>query len=248
MAPGPIIVLWTVPRSVSTAFERMMMERGDVAVVHEPYSLRYYFGPDKRSNRYERTDPTGTPDRIIASLAHRASDGPVFVKDMAYHVRDLVDPHFVARFTNTFLIRDPAWTIPSLARHWPDFTLEEVGYDALEELLDAGGDSIVIDSDDLRADPEGIVRAYCEAVDLPFVTHALEWEPGMPAQWGTWEAWHRDVAESSGFASPPEGPPPPLPDAPAKAAYDHCAPIYERLRSRSIPPRRNTRGAHAGGP
>ncbi len=47
-----ITFLWTVPRSVSTSFERMMMERGDHVVFDEPFSRSYYFGPDRRSARY----------------------------------------------------------------------------------------------------------------------------------------------------------------------------------------------------
>ena len=38
----PIIALWTHPRSISTAFERVMMERGDLKILHEPFSYLYY--------------------------------------------------------------------------------------------------------------------------------------------------------------------------------------------------------------
>ena len=34
-----IVPLWSVPRSISTGFERMMIERGDFKVIHEPFSL-----------------------------------------------------------------------------------------------------------------------------------------------------------------------------------------------------------------
>ena len=37
-----IIALWTHPRSISTAFERVMIERGDFNVLHEPFSYLYY--------------------------------------------------------------------------------------------------------------------------------------------------------------------------------------------------------------
>lgn len=37
-----IVALWTHPRSVSTAFERVMMERGDFKILHEPFSYLYY--------------------------------------------------------------------------------------------------------------------------------------------------------------------------------------------------------------
>jgi hypothetical protein len=37
-----IVPLWSIPRSVSTGFERMMMERGDFKVIHEPFSYFFY--------------------------------------------------------------------------------------------------------------------------------------------------------------------------------------------------------------
>ena len=36
-----ILALWAVPRSTSTAFERMMRERGDFWVVDEPFGLSF---------------------------------------------------------------------------------------------------------------------------------------------------------------------------------------------------------------
>ena len=37
-----IVPLWSVPRSISTGFERMMFERGDFKVIHEPYGYFFY--------------------------------------------------------------------------------------------------------------------------------------------------------------------------------------------------------------
>lgn len=47
-----ITALWTVPRSVSTSFERMMIERGDHTVFDKPFSRSYYYGPKRRSDRF----------------------------------------------------------------------------------------------------------------------------------------------------------------------------------------------------
>jgi hypothetical protein len=44
----PIIALWTHPRSISTAFERVMMERKDFKILHEPFSYLYYVHQDFR--------------------------------------------------------------------------------------------------------------------------------------------------------------------------------------------------------
>ena len=38
------LMLWSAPRSRSTAFFRMMAERGDFTVVHEPFSYLVMYG------------------------------------------------------------------------------------------------------------------------------------------------------------------------------------------------------------
>jgi hypothetical protein len=39
-----LLMLWASPRSRSTAFFRMMAERGDFTMVHEPFSYLAEFG------------------------------------------------------------------------------------------------------------------------------------------------------------------------------------------------------------
>ena len=39
---NPIIFLWAHPRSMSTAIERVMRERGDFDCLHEPFLRCYY--------------------------------------------------------------------------------------------------------------------------------------------------------------------------------------------------------------
>ncbi|HUD39315.1 MAG TPA: hypothetical protein VMR14_20630 [Streptosporangiaceae bacterium] len=53
MRTGPILMLWSAPRSRSTAFFRMMIERGDFVCVHEPFSYLAEFGHvDLEGTRY----------------------------------------------------------------------------------------------------------------------------------------------------------------------------------------------------
>jgi len=238
---APILALWAVPRAVSTAFERMMIERGDHVVFDEPFSRHYYFGPEKRSTRFEDVLPDSRPDEIIAALEAAAAEAPVFVKDMAYHVDAIASPDLLGRFVNTFLIRDPAHALPSLAAHWPDFTDDESGYAALARLValadGLGEDPPIVDSDDLRLDPAGTLRAYCERVGIPFRPDALQWEPGMRPEWELWPDWYEATAASTGFQPPSPAPQPPVRDDPHLArAYEHCAPIYEELRARRLRP------------
>jgi hypothetical protein len=58
------VALWAVPRSISTAFERVFVERDDFEVLHEPFSDAYYYGPDRLSDRFADAEPKeGTPSR-----------------------------------------------------------------------------------------------------------------------------------------------------------------------------------------
>src|SRR3712207_9437478 len=113
-----IIVMWTVPRSVSTSFERMVSARGDHLVIDEPFSRSYYYGPDRLSSRYTDPLPESSADEILESIARAAAERPVFVKDMAYHAASLLSPELLRRFDNCFLVLDPAATLRSLARRW----------------------------------------------------------------------------------------------------------------------------------
>jgi hypothetical protein len=231
------VALWAVPRAASTAFERMVIERGDHTVFDEPFSEHYYFGPDKVSPRYAEVRPEAGPGAILERLEAAARRGPVFVKDMAYHVAGVASPAFAGRFTNTFLIRDPARSVASLARMWPDFTDEETGYAALAALVGhaeaAGQDPVIIDSDDLCRSPEAVIAAWCRRVGIDFLPRALTWAPGMQEEWRLWPEWYGATSRSTGFV-PPTGPPPPLGGDRVAAAYERCRPVYEALRARRL--------------
>src|SRR5689334_21389059 len=98
-----ITFLWSVPRSVSTSFERMMMARGDHVVFDEPFSRSYYYGPDRRSARYTETLPDSSAGEVLAGIEEAAGERPVFVKDMAYQAATLLDQDLLGRFANCFL-------------------------------------------------------------------------------------------------------------------------------------------------
>jgi hypothetical protein len=87
---------------------------------------------------------------VLASILE-PRENHVFVKDMAYHAKDLIGPDFVSQFTNTFIIRDPKYVISSLYHMWPDFTFEETGFEQLYRLFryateENSEDVVVIDA------------------------------------------------------------------------------------------------------
>ncbi len=236
-----ILALWSAPRSVSTAFERMMMARGDHEVIHEPFSAHYYLSEERSSARFpDAPDPRHRHDEILETITARARHRPVFVKDMAYHIRGVADRLFAARFVNTFIIRDPAEALPSLFHMWPDFTGEEAGYEAVRHLFELAcglgkQPPAVIDAADLLRAPESTVRAYCDAVDIPFLPEAMAWQATSPPQWKMWDAWHADAKASTSFRAPAKKRYRSVTDEPRLAeAHAACLPHYRRLRAARI--------------
>ena len=237
----PIRVLWAVPRSVSTAFERMVIERHDHTVFDEPFSVPYYFGPDRASERFTEERPDATWPSVLTSLLDASTTGPVFVKDMAAHAAPVLSAPLLGHFTNSFLFRDPRRVIVSLARKWPDVTFEELGFAALEQAYEvaaavAGPERppVLIDAHDLLADPAGVIRAWCEASGLDFRPEALTWEPGLQPQWQLWRDWYDGVAKTSGFEPAAHRPPPATDDPRLAALAERAMPIYERLRAKAL--------------
>jgi Sulfotransferase domain len=233
------IALWAVPRSLSTAFERVFVERDDLEVLHEPFSASYYYGEDRLSDRYSDVEPEAEHnyDRVLADVL-KPRQKRVFLKDMAYHAKGIMNPEFISKFVNTFILRDPKYVLSSLYKMWPDFTLQETGYEelywAFRYATEAGEDPVVVDAMTFSENPVSILSAYCERVDLPFRPDALSWEPGEVEEWKSWEGWHEAAQRSTGIERA-ERRDPELPQE-LQEAYEHCLPYYYTLAAHTISP------------
>ena len=232
------IALWAVPRSISTAFERVFVERDDFEVLHEPFSNAYYYGADRLSGRFADAEPKPgySFDEVLADvLAPR--EKRVFVKDMAYQAKGVLGPGFASRFVNTFIVRDPKYVLVSLYKMWPDFTFEETGYEDLHRLFryatEGGGEDVaVVDAMTFSENPEGVLAAYCEHLEIPFRSGSLSWESRDVEHWDSWEGWH-DAAEKSTGIKPATRRDPELP-AELEEVYERCLPYYYELAAHAI--------------
>ena len=200
-----IIALWAHPRSMSTATERIMRERGDLCCLHEPFMYDYYIGQGRDFPGFEPVagHPTDYPG-IVEMLERSAKDGPAFFKDMAYYVtpRMLKDASSLHRITHSFLIRSPVASILSYHKLDPNFTLENVGLEAQWQLYEAacaaGLSPVVLDAEAVRADPKGTMRLYWDAVGLSYSETAFDWQ-APPREWDHVSAWHEEAMTSSGI-------------------------------------------------
>ncbi|WP_420333896.1 hypothetical protein [Roseibium sp.] len=241
-----IVALWAVPRSTSTAFEWMMRQRGDLDCLHEPFGEAWYQGANPLWPRWQPGDkitPGLTLESVWEDIRARAEAGPVFIKDFPHYISHMWDEEFLSHFTHAFLIRDPALTITSMYDRWPDFDSAEVGFPeqrALFDLLHAlhGKAPPVIDSNDLLENPDGTVRAFCNAVGIPFMADALTWEPGADtAQYSWWDggSFHANLRNSTGLR-PQKRRYVELENAPERVRHVHrrMKPHYDRLHSYRI--------------
>ena len=152
-----VLALWAVPRSTSTAFEWMMRVRGDHQCFHEPFGEAWYQGesPDwPRLTADSVRTPGLTYEVVQQRLTAAIATGPVFSKDFPHYITTLWTDEFLDQFNHSFLIRDPAKTVTSMFKHWPDFHVAETGFAEQRELFDRlaernGTPPPVIDSDDL---------------------------------------------------------------------------------------------------
>jgi hypothetical protein len=233
------VALWAVPRSISTAFERAFVERDDFEVFHEPFGDSYYYSEERLSDRYPDAEPKAehSYEKVLARILE-PREKRVFVKDMAYHARGLMGPEFISRFKNTFIIRDPKYVLTSLYKMWPDFTLEETGFEQLYRLfryateLDPE-DVVVVDAMTFSENPVGVLSAYCEHLEIPFRTDSLSWQPREVRRWESWEGWHEEAQQSTGI-KPVERKDPQLPRE-LQEAYEHCLPYYYQLAAKAVP-------------
>ncbi|WP_432841857.1 hypothetical protein [Dactylosporangium sp. CA-092794] len=238
MSAPSILVMWAVPRSRSTAFLRMIIERGDLDVVHEPFSNLAATG------RFELGTATATSiEELFDLLLDRARTGDrrLFVKETTDYRYDavLADPRLHTELTNTFMIRDPAAVVGSHYAMNRAVERDEIGFERVYEIFAAvraaGAPAVVVDGDDLVADPPAVIARYCELTGLPFRPEALTWDQGVRREWARTEAWHRDVARSSGFTTAANEHPIDPADADRVAALiEYHRPFYERLREHRV--------------
>lgn len=263
----PIIALWSHPRSMSTATERIMRERGDLACFHEPFMYYYYVHLGRRQFPHHQADPahpTGLRE-IWQMLVDAAAQGPVFFKDMAYYVcpEILSHPDLAGAMRHVFLIRDPRRSIVSYHRLDPGLTLPEIGLEAQWTLAErveetTGRRPPVIEAEAIRRAPEAAMRALWSRIGLDDRPGAFDWSgTAVPADWQQVAGWHEGVSASTGIR-PPEGS-----DARGDAEADarfaeavaaeprlaallaHHLPFYRKLQAWALPDARPVEDARA---
>jgi hypothetical protein len=202
------IFLWTHPRSVSTAFERIIAERGDFKIFHEPFSDLYY-NFDKKATavgyntRYDFA-PSYTNIKKYLQKQFKTNQQS-FIKDMVYHCWDYIDEDYSWLLDSkaVFLFRNPEASIASHYAMNKNLTCDEVGYDKLwelyQKLTESGKNPLLIESELLTENPEIVLAQFEQHCNLASKKEALNWKKEAPKEWNTWSEWHKDATESKGI-------------------------------------------------
>jgi len=233
-----LLILWSAPRSRSTAFFRMMAERGDFTMAHGPFSYLAELGHADVAGRR-----LASARGLIAALRSLAGGTQVFVKEttgMPYP-EVIADQQFLASDAqHTFLIRHPRETISSYYALEPDAGLHKIGFESQYEIFAevprlTRQEPVVVDSGDLITHPAATIRAYCERIGIVFRPEALTWAPSDRPEWEPSRRWHADVAASGGFTALPTRPSIDIDSHPVLSRYlDYHLPFYEELRERRL--------------
>ena len=208
--------MWSGPRNLSTALMRAWENRPDTAVVDEPLYAFYLARTGLDHPGREAVLASQPTDwQVVAEVLTGPVPGgrPIFYqKHMAHHLLREVDRAWLdaPSFRHAFLLREPRAMLASLAKVIPHPRVEDTGLPQQAELFRrfadrAGTPPPVIDARDVLADPEGLLRALCAALGVPFDAAMLHWPPGPRATDGVWAPyWYASVERSTGFEPPRE--------------------------------------------
>ena len=232
------IAMWSGPRNLSTAMMYSFGARRDFAVVDEPFYAAYLSltGLDHPMRDDILASQLTDPDEAIAGLLGPIPDGKphFYQKHMSQHMIPGIARDWIGAVTNVFLIRHPARVAASFSAKYENPTLTDIGFvqqlELYEQLKEMGEDPAVIDSGDIRRDPEGMLRNLCDEIALQWDPAMLSWPKGGHPDDGVWAAhWYGAVHASTRFA-PAEGGLPELTEAQehlAKAAMPYYEPLYD---------------------
>ncbi len=237
------IAMWSGPRNLSTAMMYAFANRRDFAAVDEPFYASYLAatGLEHPMRAEILAAQPQDPDAVAAALTGPVPGGKAhfYQKHMTHHVFTGMPWAWMDDMVNLFLLRHPARVIASYAAKRENPTLDDIGFWQQAELFDhiesARGKAVIVDSHDIREDPEGMLRALCAEIGLAFDPAMLSWPAGGKACDGVWAPhWYGAVWSSTGFAGR-EGP---LPEVPAalQTVLDGAMPHYARLAALALKP------------
>ena len=136
----------------------------------------------------------------------------LFFKELCFSVPEsmYLDILDVPDLQHTFLIRNPALSTPSFYKMCKnelqcEVNLNEAGFRQLYAFYKCVKKSCktpvtVIDASDLQANPDAVIKQYCQSIGITFEPHMTSWERGpVPGVSRGWSPWMSTIEKSTGF-------------------------------------------------
>lgn len=235
------LAMWSGPRNLSTAMMYAFASRSDFSAVDEPFYAAYLnlTGLQHPMRDQILQAQPQDPHQVVDSLLGPDPEGcpNVYHKHMTQHMIEAIPRDWMLKVTNVFLIRHPARVVASFAKKYPDPKIEDIGFhqqaDLFRYLVKKGQKPIVINSADIRSNPEQKLRDLCAALGLEFDEKMLKWTKGGQSCDGVWAPhWYGAVHNSTGFDAA-EGPLPIL-SGRLLELVDQSLKSYEELAQYSL--------------
>jgi hypothetical protein len=189
-AYGTRLALVSPPRTGSTAVARLLWQHPAITHhCHEPYEACYWGDQGAESVESCLRNPMEVETGERVALADVPSGSGLLVKEMSFQL-SAAQFDQLAGFTTAplvFVMSDPRLSTTSRLRivrelsgaeTFPPF---ESGWQSLREQLEFCRQRdipyVLVDSDDLRADPAGVTAALMAAVGLPSAAGLESWSP-----------------------------------------------------------------------
>lgn len=238
------IAMWSGPRNLSTAMMRAFGARADCAVADEPFYAAYLLdtGIDHPMRAEILASQPTDPAEVVKNILGPVPGGrPIwYQKHMVQHMTSAMPRDWFAGMRHAVLIRDPALVAASFDAKRPAPKPEDLGAPQTDGVIAdieaaTGKAPPVIEAEDVRADPAGMLRALCAALEIPWDPAMTRWPAGPRETDGIWAShWYGAVLASTGFAPPTPSPGPPEPRLADVVAASR--PSFERLRARKLRP------------
>lgn len=232
------IAMWSGPRNISTALMRSFENRADTSVSDEPFYAAYLAATGlDHPMRVEVLASQPTDPEVVAA----AMTGPVpggrpiwYQKHMTHHMLPGFGRRWIDDVVNVFLLREPRAVLASYVRKRAAVTLSDIGlpqqlalFEQVSERL--GKAPLVVEGNDMLADPPAMLHDLCGHCGIPFSTAMLTWPKGPRKSDGAWApAWYDQVELSTGFSRPLANNEGTLP-ADLERIVDAARPFYEAL-------------------
>lgn len=221
------VIIWTHPRSLSTALLLSLGRLDKVEPRFELFSAPFYMGPDRVSARAKDTlvpDATFSNAREKLFAPAKVEGNIVVDKEITATFAGKINEEFipVKDTVHVFLIRNPKRSISSIFKliktfpansgfDFSEYDNIDMSYESVKEVFDfvvkhqTGQIPTVIDADDIIADPSASLKKLCAAIGIEYNEKCLHWmdvDKGVLAEWG--DFWFQDLFASTGWKANPK--------------------------------------------